>query len=460
MTQLGVKGPQDYFLLDNTQMTFFRSQIVKHANFAMSENTQHFCSNVGFDKHRMDAKLDRAGDLLTQMYLYAEIAPIGYDPSVKWAVRDVDNSFRAHYSPKLGYAMLRDINLLIGNHPMDQQSGMFLDIFEQVSKRSDSLAGELVGDVEDPEIAALNTQEIMVPLQWYFCRFTEQALPLISLYWHGVTVQMSTRALRDLIIYTYYGIHNNGEIVSPDAVYNGTTVKSRFTIAAHPIEMYLIMNLAYCDKRERSMFANGKLEYVFDQVQMLGSESHSKHHKHQQISIRYNHPCGEVFVVCQRDDVLWTEDAQGNRVPINNWCDYSGVPSIATGGPADAATALTLPERDAFSHAQIFLNNQERTCRWHAAFFRHLVPMEHHTSVPRSFIYNYAFGLKPEALIDTGSVNMSRMDNAFVRMCFPSQYDKNGLVGDENWTGNIHTAARNKNIGKVSLGMFGLRYAA
>jgi hypothetical protein len=47
-------------------------------------------------------------------------------------------------------------------------------------------------------------------------------------------------------------------------------------------------------------------------------------------------------------------------------------------------------------------------------------PYQAHSRFPAAdrWVYCYAFGLKPEELLHTGSVNMSRMDNASLRITY------------------------------------------
>jgi hypothetical protein len=288
------------------------------------------------------------------------------------------------------------------------------------------LLSDMVGKYEtviERIYAGQNTQRLYTPFRLWFNRFIEQSLPMIALYWHDVYIIVNQRNLSDLY-HTSGGA--TGHTIVPDA----------------PRETYLLGLYVYLDKVERASFANGKHEYLFDQVQYLGEDTHAAATSVQQHSIRFNHPVQEILWVCQRDALITGGPAAGNH-----WFEYQGVPFNESGfGP--------LHDTHPFERATILLNNHERTIDHNAEYYRHVQQWEKHTrlSPANRWIYGYSFAIKPENLLDTGSANMSRLDNAIVRVTYP--------VGARSWTGRVRFYGRSRNLAKVTIGMMGIKFAA
>ena len=374
----------------------------------------------------MTAKFPRAGDLLSQVYLYDEIAPITYDDASHYNTVSVPIS-AAWYTDALGLAKIKEAELQIGQHTFDKQTGEYMEMVDSIMAPPEKALGSMIGKyptVVDRIYASQNTQRLYTPFRWWFCNFLEQSLPMLGLYWHDVNTIITQRPLSEL----YH--------VSGDAV-------GHVTVPTSPNETYLLALYVYLDKIERASFANGKHEYIFGQVQYLGEDPHRSTDSAQNHSIRYNHPVQEILWVMQRSDLV-----NGGPTVGNNWFSYQGMPANEAGvGP----THDTAP----FDRATILLNNHERTIDHYADYYRHVQQWEKHSRLSASnrWIYGYSFGLRPENLLDTGSTNMSRMDQAIVRVTYPTSATR-------SWTGSVRFYGRSRNLCKNTIGMMGVKFAA
>lgn len=424
---MGVRGPQDAYFIAIAELTYFKAAYPRHTNFAITEVQIPFCSNTGYGRQRMQAKIPRAGDLLYQVYMYDEIAPISYDGPGVYNELAVPIA-AAWYTDALGHAKIVDYEIQIGQHPFDRQTGEFLELSDSVMAPGEKLLGDMIGKystVIERIYAGQNTQRLYTPFRLWFNRFIEQSLPMIALYWHDVYILVNQRPLTEL--YHTSGAAT-GHTVVPDA----------------PRETYLLGLYIYLDKVERASFANGKHEYLFDQVQYLGEETHPAATTVQPHSIRFNHPVQEILWVCQQDAHVTGGPALGN-----NWFNFQGVPFNESGfGP--------LHDTHPFERATILLNNHDRTIDHYADYYRHVQQWEKHTrmSAHNRWIYGYSFAIKPENLLDTGSVNMSRLDQAVVRITYPS------VASGRSWTGRTRFYGRSRNLAKSSIGMMGIKFAA
>ena len=124
--------------------------------------------------------ITRNGDLVTKMYLRVDVA----------AVTSKDGAGRFGWVRRLGHALIDYVEVEIGGSKIDKQYGTWLDIWHELSHTATQERGynALIGDV--PEMTRLdfaasdNTVKagyvLYIPLQFWFCRNTGLALPLIA----------------------------------------------------------------------------------------------------------------------------------------------------------------------------------------------------------------------------------------------------------------------------------------
>jgi len=419
MTALALRGAQDIHFLSNIDLTVFRILYRRHTNFQIGELVMPFQSNATFGRNRITGQLQRSGDLLAAVYLYVLLdqitytVPGNYDPTVPNA---------AWYVDAIGHAMLLDQDITIGHTEFDDQNGEYLELHDCLMAPPEKLLHEMSGHAEtDGQLMSnsLNQQHLYIPFRFWFSKWIEQALPMVALYWHDVNVNLSTRPIAQLVKYA-------GAITSADV-----------TVPADPLDMHMLCNYVYLDRAERAAFANGKHEYLFEQMQFLGEVAHPSTEATNNINIRFNHPVNELIWVCQQDAKIASLD----------WFDFSGK---STSSLHPVVTTFDVPQ-DPFLTGQIELNNHDRTIEHPAQYYRTVQPYQAHSRFPHRWVYCYSFSTHPEGLLDSGSVNFSRMDSAFLRLTFPTD----AVLG---WTGQVRVYARSKQVAKVNAGMMGVKY--
>lgn len=432
LTQLAAKGPQDLFLTCDPLITFWKGGYRRYTNFAIAEIEQTFNGQTGFGR-KMIATLDRAGDLVSYIYLNGELDPVIYASVEGISIFNPPNDV-AYWTNSIGNAMIDDVEVQIGGHEFDTQDGEYLEIWESIAAPPEKKLTEMIGFSET--VAGLvdfarQSQILYVPLRFWFNRFYEQALPLIALQYHEVKIIIQLRLLRDLYI--------------EDGAAVGQTSFSNPVVGAAPQfnDALLLVSYVYLDTCERRMFAQQCHEYLIDQVQYTGAEAHAATSSSLSAKLNFNHPTKEIIWVIQRDENgPFTETGGSND--LFNW---SGVPILAVPAASPGETFQT----DGFLNAQLQLNGHERTLNFPAIYYRTVQPYQYHIRIPNKHVYLYSFALYPEDVKPSGSVNMSRIDNVVLRFTFPT-----GTLG---WTGQVRIRARSMNVVKIVSGMAGIMYA-
>jgi hypothetical protein len=359
-----------------------------------------FNNAAGFGRQKFTCKVSRSGDLLFGMYVAVTLPRIVYpaDGLGGYLYYNPGIGSYAFWVNAIGHALLQEVTINIGAHEFDDQYSEFFEMWESLSAPSDRLmtqmTGRYAGEAACAE-AALMDQTLYIPMRFWFNRFTEQALPLVALYWHDCELTFSTRQISQC-----YQVRGGAGGAAGHFQVGGTSLVN-VVIPDSISDMHMLCNLVYLDRPERAAFANSKSEYVIDQTQFLGAESIALTANTVNHSIRFNHPVQEVIWGIRRDAA--TAD--------NDWFNFWGNP--ATGIP------VALPT-DPFSTASLVINNHTRTTELPAMYYRQVQPFQAHNRIPATdrCVYCYSFGLRPEEMLHTGSVNMSRLDSASLRITY------------------------------------------
>jgi hypothetical protein len=385
LLQLVAYGSQDVYLSGNPQITFFKNVYRRHTNFALEAIEQTFNGTVDFGR-RVSCTISRNGDLIHKMYLQVSIPATTGGTNFAWI----------NY---LGENMIKEVEISIGGTRIDRQYGQWLHIWGELTLTKSledtykTMVGETVGLTTTGATTPAAT--LYVPLQFWFNRHAGLALPLIALQYHEVKCDIEFRPFSECYVGT----------AGSTAILGGAS---------------LFCDYVFLDADERRQFAQSAHEYLIEQLQFTGSEAFAATSVRQKLN--FNHPCKELVFVAQLDSVAATKE----------WSDFSN------GSGADHLV-----------DAKLLLNGQDRFSTRKAGYFNLVQPYQHHTRGPSAGVYCYSFALKPEEHQPSGSVNMSRIDNATLQLSFASSAAL-----------KLYTYAVNYNVLRVLSGMGGLAYSS
>jgi hypothetical protein len=385
LMQLVAYGAQDAFLSGNPQITFFKVVYRRHTNFAQEAIEQTFNGTVDFGR-KVSATISRNGDLIHKMYLQVEL------PALTGGTQG--------WIEYIGHHMIKEVEIEVGGARIDRHYGQWLHIWSELTLTAAAEPNykKMVGQhttVTSP-LTTIPAYTLYVPLKFWFCENAGLALPLIALQYHEVKVNVEFRPASECYITT-----------------SGTTTTPVLTSAS------LYADYIFLDTDERRQFAQVAHEYLIEQLQFTGSEAFSSTAVRQKLN--FNHPVKEIVWVAQLD----------TNATAKTWGDFS----------TSGANQLV--------DAKLLLNGQDRFSTRKAGYFNLVQPYQHHTRGPAVGIYCYSFALKPEEHQPSGSVNMSRIDNATMQLSFLNS----GAL-------KLYTYAKNYNVFRVVSGMGGLAYAA
>jgi hypothetical protein len=370
LMQLVAYGAQDVYLTGNAQITYFKVVYRRHTNFSM-ECIEHPIDSAKFGGSHTVQVL-RNGDLATRMYLRVVLPKLVEGTNVAYKDDDFHNT-RVAWVRRVGHALIKNVQLTIGGSEIDKVWGTWLDLWYELTHTVEQERGyrAMVGDVAElvvPQGAkatgsgetVLPEYTLYVPLQFWFCRNTGLALPLIALQYHEVRLNIELEKADNLLVQ------------SCQVAVSGVQSLQLGSCG-------LMVDYVYLDSEERRRFAQVGHEYLIEQVQFIGSENivaaASSTTVSQKHKLEFNHPTKEIvfaaklgcwnsgssFLTYTGNDALWTSSAvdyaaeniaegmfclSGSAVAPTGWTKLAFT-TVTTGSsryitPTNAPTGLTV----------------------------------------------------------------------------------------------------------------------
>ena len=282
LLQLVAYGAQDAYITGNPHITFWKVLYKRHTNFAMEAFRVNFTGAPQYGQ-RVVAVINRNADLMYKTYLEVQL-PDTYSAAdgsgVKWT---------GAYERRLGYQLLKKIEVEIGGQIIDTHYGEWLFLWENLtsgfdnSVKLDSMTGGYLGGTETSAVSCGGRPAVLyIPLQFWFCRNPGLALPLIALQYHEVRINVTLNPATDLVSGT------------PGTAGSVSTAASKLPQLS---DMSLYVDYVYLDVDERRRFAQQSHEYLIDQLQFGLQQTITT--SSARIDLTLNHPVKELVWVFQ-----------------------------------------------------------------------------------------------------------------------------------------------------------------
>ena len=284
LMQLVAYGAQDVYLSGNPQITFFKVVYRRHTNFSCEtiEHAIDSCKPGG----RYTVTVHRNGDLATNGGLKVKVPAVRAGSDWKLAAGD-----QVAWCRRLGHAMIKQVEVEIGGSKIDKQLGVWMDIWHELTCSASQERGyrACIGDVDSMtalrDVTAtsvdIDAHTMYIPFQFWWCRNSGLALPLIALQYHEVRLHIELESADKLVVWS-------STTKTPNL--NGWSFGSTG----------VMIDYVYLDAEERRRFAQVGHEYLIEQVQNPGAETinGSVTQLGQTISekfkLNFNHPCKEI----------------------------------------------------------------------------------------------------------------------------------------------------------------------
>ena len=443
LLQLVAYGAQDAYLTGNPHITFWKVLYKRHTNFAIEAFRVNFTGAPTYGQ-RIVAVVNRNADLVWKTYVEVAL-PDTTGSSVSWT---------AGAQRRLGYLLLKQIEVEIGGQIIDRHYGEWLYLWETLTADFDTamkldqmVGGQPTTSNTTSEYQACNDrpQVLYIPLQFWFNRNPGLALPLIALQYHEVRFNI---ILEDAI----------------NLVKGGSATASALQTAANNLpalrDMALYLDYVYLDVDERRRFAQESHEYLIEQLQYEGQQQITT--SSARLDLTLNHPVKELVWVFQ------DERKKDCSLPTSG------------GNYTQASNTQPFSYDDIVDRCRLQINGQDRFDERYGDYFWKVKPYQHHTGggyslafapngggqvVPTTtppYINVYSFAIQPEEHQPSGTCNFSRIDSAtlvFNSITNPTSGSDTGRFPSKTTPYNFRIYAVNYNIFRIMSGMGGLAYS-
>ena len=195
------------------------------------------------------------------------------------------------------------------------------------------------------------------------------------------------------------------------------------------ISSSMICTYIALDKEERKTVAQGKHEYLIEQVQV---DENNNLFGDKNIRLSFNHPVKELIWVLQRDEAV----RQGEFFNYTSKLNYN-----------QGQTEHLLKE------ARLLLNGNEHTPWFDYLYYYFVQNFETHSNYAVHLFYMFSFALKPQIQTPTGTCNFSRLDNPQLQIKVNQNY-----LNQSN-RGQMRIYAIGYNVLRIQSGMAGLAFS-
>lgn len=213
LIQLVAYGAQDIFLTHDPQITFFKMVYRRHTNFSTETIPQSFIHTPNFNK-RVTCILSRNGDLIRNIHL-SIILPI--IPQFKDIYGNIDQVTKIAWVRRIGYAIINTVEIEIAGELIDRQYGDWMNIWHELTVRDQKNMDKILGNVKeliDPTNGKPSYQ-LFVPLYFWFNKYAGLALPVVSLQYDHIKINLELTSLEKCIIVTpNYSINISNDFVN------------------------------------------------------------------------------------------------------------------------------------------------------------------------------------------------------------------------------------------------------
>lgn len=457
--QLIAYGSEDIYLTGNPQITFFNTVYRRYTNFSTEyiELYQESTTSISNqNKSIITFKIDRNADLLYDCYLIFDL------PAIQ------TNGIPFGWCEDVGNIITYRTQLLIGGQVVEERMGLWNSIEAKMNLTENKLDvyKSMIGGTKKLMYSnqpTLRANKLYIPLNFFFCKNSGLALPLISLQYTDVQIQVELNSTNNIYrignplispqkMMGDYILEETNQVykqklqsISPDS--NQYTLLDDVFANNWTPKFYLLANYVYLDEDERKKLAQNSLEYLITQVQndlfqglMSGPNT---------LDLKFLHPTKEIVWVLQDQEINLTNDwlnftnidypdnlrfIDNNLFNNNIKLFYPSLKKYLSNN--QITTYLEFLETEygsndindenihgdfnnyysIMANAKFIFNNHDRFMERDYVFFEKLQLYQYHKGKGGVGIFSYNFGLKPDEFQPSGTCNLSRINTQQLKM--------------------------------------------
>lgn len=446
----------------------------------LDQNKENILNLINEDTRVIEQKIDNLKEFLTNNGKIIQILTESNIGKFAWIRR-------------LGHFIIDEVDIYIGDQLIDKQYGIWLNTWYELTKNPSQINGynNMIGDI--PELYTYNNKRkpehvLYIPLQFWFCSDSGLYLPLVGLQYCEVTLNLKLRSLDELAYWekdtdfitliesqklnrVFKNINQENILEN-----NFVEVLQKPTLNCNILAQYI-----YLEDKERKIFSKSRHEYLIHQLQYNGGVTVSKN-KVDSVMF-FNSPCKEFIWNVQLDKFIngslengekqWYNysiskyDYNSNKIikKVNKELIYNN--QILYKYTDYGIKNYTKQPNSTIFDSQIKILGNPRIISkkengyYDSKYLNYVQPYQHHSHTPSIGINLYSFAINPEHYQPSGTINMTKIDDAFIRINMDPSIEINeetNLFDKKDW-GKLFIFTRNYNVLRILSGMAGLAFS-
>lgn len=502
LIQLVAYGVEDLFLTQDPQITFFKIIYRRHTNFSTETVPQFFAHTPDFGQ-KVTCLMSKAGDLARKIYFVVVLPRV---PSFVDNDNNIDEITKFAWVRRLGYALIRNVEIQLGEQLIDRQYGEWMHIWAELTNSRDRGIDELIGNI--PYLTDFSngksSLKLFIPLQFWFNRTTGLALPLINLQYNDIKINVeisdADKLFRvaptnyivmadDIVHYQQYeyieqtvnnvqaaGIFTNYDVTTKRLYYLRLT-RNKFLGS----QLSVSTNSVFDDTTSQNYKITGRTTKFEGLPEVDTIERVHRYNKFRNFSIRNAFLLVEYIFLDEEERVKFV---QRRHEYLIEQLEFSGEKQLTSTNnkvkvgfnhptklmvwvaQMDYLTDTTVNDTFNFTNSweyvdgkqvgtniikeeTLALNGRERITFRAAEYFSQIQPYQHFEFQPSTGINMYSFSINPNKYQPSSSLNASRIDDIFLQLKVDEQVEFNNIANMR-----IYTLAYN--LIRISHGLGGL----
>lgn len=456
------KGKEDLYMVQNPNITFFKIVYKKHTNFSIESIDQYFKTTPDFGR-RVSLTVSKNADLMGDIYLKVILPAL---PSNNHP--EISHIKKCRWVKHIGLAMIKTVDLEIGGILINRLYSDWLYIWNELTLNSGKKRGyeKMIGDVDvlTNYTDGKKSYELTIPINFWFTRESGLFLPLVAIYHHDIIIDIEFNDISELyqqkptnyitideeIVlfqedeYIYQKINNSTNIIQfvyfdiltkklyynnikGDIVMNnkyileGTT--SGYTLALQNsyisindmdffnnntpsiINTYLMINYVYLDNLERQVFRESDHQYLIE----LPTKISSRIVNNNIVSYKLNLKNPQKLLIFYAKLL--------SNIQINDYFNYSINP-----------VELDKQYNNIINKVKLSINSIERVEIYDFEYYYLIEQFKSKFNNQLKNIGVYSFAIHPLDYQPSGSLNFSKVDDAYLDLTLNQKISYNHPV--------------------------------
>ncbi len=194
-------GEENMFLSYQPQISYFKIIYRRYTNFSIETILTDFLNVPNFN-NVYSASIPKYADLMHKSWLVIELPEI---PVLLNFNGEPNNKLKTAWARNIGYVLVKSIEIVIGNSIIQKTWGEYLQALDEFNFNNyNSPLNQYIGNVPQlykfqPANTIREKYILYIPLNFWFCNSSSQALPLISLDYDDVIFNVQFNSIEQCL---------------------------------------------------------------------------------------------------------------------------------------------------------------------------------------------------------------------------------------------------------------------